>query len=114
MRGAELYFSLQNVIELWNVCNRPMSQNGFGLTVEETIAQIEAIELNMTLLPDNEAVYETWKRLVSVNRVRGAQVHDARLAAIMEVHDISNILTLKQADFKRFSQVIAVHPGEIV
>jgi predicted nucleic acid-binding protein len=112
-RGAELYFSLQNVAELWNVCTRPAGQNGFGFTVEETIEQIGAIELNMTLLPDNEMVYEVWKRIVSTHRVKGVQVHDARLAAIMEVHGIRNILTLNQVDFKRFSQVVGVHPAQI-
>lgn len=113
MRGAELYFSLQNVTGLWSVSTRPVGKNGFGFTIEETIEQIEAIELNMTLLPDKESVYEVWKRIVSTHRVKGIQVYDARLAAIMEVHGIRNILTLNQADFKRFTQVIAVHPNEI-
>ena len=113
-RGAEFYFSLQNIVELWNVCTRPAAKNGFGLGTVDTIARIEAIELHMTLLPDNEEVYESWKRIVATCDVKGVQVHDARLAAIMEVHGVRNILTLNQDDFKRYTQIAAVHPAEIL
>src|SRR5437667_6062087 len=46
-----------------------------------------AIEGTMTLLQDNEKIYPEWRRLVMRKSVRGVQVHDARLAAAMRVHD---------------------------
>jgi hypothetical protein len=42
------------------------------------------------------------------------QVHDARLAASMIVHDVPQILTLNVADFARFSQIRAVHPASLL
>lgn len=112
-RRTWLYISLQNVAEFWNVCTRPSERNGFGLSVEQTERFVRSIEHTMTLIPDTHDVYTAWRRLVIEHGVKGAQVHDARLAAIMEVYGIQNILTLNQADFGRFTHIVAVHPAEI-
>src|SRR2546422_6252982 len=40
-------------------------------------------ESGMSLLPDNEAVYREWRRIVVQYGVSGVQGHDARLAAAM-------------------------------
>jgi predicted nucleic acid-binding protein len=109
-RGAQLYYTAQNISEFWNVCTRPASHNGFGLSIEETDARVHAIERIMTLLPDNAAIYRVWRQLVVRNRVNGVQVHDARLAAAMQVHGISHILTLNQPDFVRYTGINVVHP----
>jgi len=45
--------------------------------------------------------------------VLGVQVHDARLAASMIVHGVTNILTFNVADFSRFSELTALHPNNI-
>src|SRR5205807_5776677 len=44
MEGSELCFTPQNLIEFWNVCTRPASHNGFGLSVSETDRLARAIE----------------------------------------------------------------------
>ena len=75
-QGVELYFSLQNIAEFWNVCTRPVEQNGYGLPIDEAKQRVEFIERTMTLLPDNDQVYSFWRQLVFANRVRGAQVQD--------------------------------------
>ena len=113
MEGSELCFTPQNLIEFWNVCTRPASHNGFGLSVSETDRLARAIEGTMTLLQDNEKIYPEWLRLVMRNSVRGVQVHDARLAAAMRVHDISHILTFNQPHFARYTSIKIVHPRDI-
>jgi predicted nucleic acid-binding protein len=80
---SELCYSMQNIAECWNVFTRPAERNGYGLTVDETDERVRYIERTMTYLPDNEQVYAIWRELVMANNVRGVQVHDARLAAIM-------------------------------
>jgi predicted nucleic acid-binding protein len=112
-QGADFYFSLQNIAEFWNVCTRPIERNGYGLSIGETNRRVEVIERTMTLLPDNDRVYSLWRRLVLENNAHGVQVHDARLVALMEAHGVSSILTLNQADFARYSDVQAIHPGQI-
>jgi predicted nucleic acid-binding protein len=52
-------------------------------------------------------------RLVIANNVHGVQVHDARLAAIMEAHGITHILTLNENDFRRYTHIHAVNPSQI-
>ena len=113
-QDAELYFSLQNIAEFWNVCTRPVGRNGYGLSIDETRERVEFIERTMTLLPDNDHVYSCWRRLVVAHNVRGVQVHDARLAALMEVYGITHILTLNRPDFTRYSHVQVVHPSQVL
>ncbi len=43
----------------------------------------------MRLAGDSVAVYEHWRQLVRDYRVKGVQVHDARLVAAMLVHGVS-------------------------
>jgi hypothetical protein len=93
---------------------RPLVRNGLGLTVAETERQVRAIEVGMSFLPDNEAVYREWRKIVVEYGVLGVQVHDARLAAAMPVHRVSHILTLNVTDFGRFSALTAVHPGSVL
>ena len=110
---AELYLSLQNIAEFWNVCTRPVERNGYGLSVEATRGEAEAIVQTMTLLPENAQVFARWLDLVSAHGVRGVQVHDARLAALMHVYGLKHILTLIQPDFLRYSGLEAVHPRQL-
>ena len=112
-QDAELYFSLQNIAEFWNVCTRPVERNGYGLSIDETKVRVEFIERTMTLLPDNDQVYWFWRQFVETHNVRGVQVHDARLAALMEVYGVTHILTLNQPDFARYTKLQVIHPSEV-
>jgi predicted nucleic acid-binding protein len=111
--GVELCFALQNIAEFWNVSTRPLERNGYGLSIAEANLRVEYIERTMTFLPDSEEVYSIWRRLVLANHVRGVQVHDARLAAVMQAYGLTHILTLNQADFVRYASVQAVHPSQV-
>jgi len=113
LEGTTLYYSHQNVAELWNAMPRPIARNGFGLTVAEADREVKAIEAGMTLLPNNEATYREWRRIVVRHAVSGVQVYDARLAATLLVHGIRHILTLNVADFSRYRSLTAIHPSSI-
>lgn len=112
-QGAILHYTHQNIAELWNVMTRPVARNGFGLSVPESEREVRLIEAGMALLPDGEAVYREWRRIIVQHGVLGVQVHDARLAASMYVHGVSHILTLNVADFTRFSGLTAIHPNSL-
>lgn len=112
-RGLALYYTAQNISEFWNVCTRPTRHNGFGLSIPETDARVQAIERVMVLLPDNEQIYHVWRQLVARNSVSGVQVHDARLAAAMLVHSLTHILTLNQPDFTRYTEIEVVRPQSV-
>ena len=112
-KGAILYYTHQNIAELWNAMTGPVQRNGLGLTPAETEREVLAIEAGMNFLPDSEAVYREWRRIVVAHRVAGVQVHDARLAAAMYVHGVTHILTLNVADFSGFEGLTAVHPETV-
>ena len=64
-QGTALYYTHQNIAELWNAMTRPVDRNGLGLIVSEAEREVEAIEAGMSLLADGEAVYREWRRIVT-------------------------------------------------
>jgi predicted nucleic acid-binding protein len=113
-RGEELCYAAQNLVEFWNVCTRPVAQNGFGLSTAEADERARIIEAELRFLPDTERVHLEWRRLVVRYSVAGAKVHDARLVASMLVHGVTNILTSNDRDFGRYAGISAVHPRSVV
>jgi predicted nucleic acid-binding protein len=106
-----LYFTPQNIAELWNAMTRPIVRNRLGLSVTDADLVVQTIESGMNPLPDNESVYREWRRIVVQYSVSGVQVHDARLAAAMYVHHVDHILTLNVTDSSRFTGLTAMHPN---
>lgn len=110
--GHQLRTTAQNFSEFWNVSTRPTDQNGFGNTLLETNRLLSRLEEFFSLLPDSPEVYPVWRRLVMDYDVSGVQVHDARLAASMIVHNVKYILTFNVTDFNRYNSegIVAVDP----
>ena len=67
----------------------------------------------MTLLPEDLGTYRAWQRILLLHEVRGVQVHDAHLAAVLDVHGVDYLLTFNGPDFKRFPGLKAVHPRDV-
>jgi predicted nucleic acid-binding protein len=68
----------------------------------------------LTLLPDSPAIYAVWKEIVRDYRVQGVKVYDARLVATMNVYAVESVLTFNTADFKRYSNITALHPSSML
>jgi predicted nucleic acid-binding protein len=113
IQGTILYYTHQNIAELWNTMTRPPARNGFGLAIQDADREVAVIESGMELLPHNAAVHRAWRKMVVQCGVSGVQVHDARLAAAMYRHGISHILTLNESDFGRFDGLVPVHPATV-
>ena len=113
-RDEELCYAAQNLVEFWNVCTRPVAQNGFGLSTAATDERARIIEAELRLLPDGDRVHLEWRRLVVRYRVSGSKVHDARLVAATLVHGVSNMLTLNDRDFGRYAGISVVHPRAVL
>jgi predicted nucleic acid-binding protein len=110
--GEQVYFTLQNISEFWNVMTRPIAVNGLGFSPAFALGEVDRIETTLILLADSPAAYAEWKRLVSTHSASGAKVHDARLVALMNVHGIRRILTFNTGDFARF-EAEALHPSAV-
>ena len=113
-RGVQFCFTLQSLGEFWNVSTRALDRNGLCLSVQETSRPFQTLVDTMKLLPETNDVSAVWQDLMLANEVRGVQVHDAHIAAVLEVHRIQHLLTLNGRDFKRFVHVIPVHPHDVL
>jgi predicted nucleic acid-binding protein len=114
-RGDALAYALQNAAEFWNVCTRPATaRGGLGLDAVETERRLKVVEASFSLLSEPTTAYSIWRQLVVAHAVRGKQVHDARLVALMQAHGISHILTLNGGDFARFPGIVAMEPASVV
>jgi predicted nucleic acid-binding protein len=111
--GTPVYFSLQNIAELWNVATRPVDKNGLGFSIPSTLAEVEKIESLLTLLPDTPAIYAEWKRIVVEHAVSGVKVHDARLIATMKTHGVLSLLTFDVDDFTRYAGIAVIHSKSV-
>jgi predicted nucleic acid-binding protein len=113
-RNEVLYFTPQVLSEFWNVCTRPATaRGGLGLSLTQTERKARLIERYFRLLPDSLATFEEWRRLVVTHSVMGVEVHDAKLVASMNVYLITHLITFNVADFKRYSGITAVSPGDV-
>ena len=83
------------------------------MTPAQTFAEIRSIRRLFHLLRDERGVYALWEILVSSLGVKGKQAHDARLAAAMQWHNITHLLTFNTADFERYSFVTAFSPIDL-
>lgn len=114
-RGDKIFILPQTCVEFWNVCTRPTSRNGFGLSVQQANHSLRLVEKIFPLLPDDENVYKEWRKLVIRFSVSGVQVHDARIVAAMMIHQVTHILTFNTSDFTRYSSIgiVAVDPKNL-
>ena len=100
----------QNLIEFWNVATRPVDNNGLGWTPSKTDIEVSRLESLLTVLSDSQAIYREWRKVVLNNSVQGKQVHDARIVAAMNVHQVTKLLTFNAKDFKRFQHITLIDP----
>ncbi len=113
-RGERICVAVQNLYELWVVSTRPVNSRGLGLTPMQVNAILARIERSATVLRDPEILFDEWRRTVVARNVSGRQAHDARLVAAMRLHGISAILTFNGPDFRRYTDIEAIHPSQIV
>ena len=110
-----LCYTTQVLAEFWNVCTRPVpARGGLGLALPVTDRKTRLIEKRFRLLTENLATHQEWRRLVLVHSVHGVQVHDAMLVAVMNVHNITQLLTFNDTDFKRYTGITVLSPTDVI
>lgn len=113
-QGDVLCLVPQNIYELWAVCTRPASQNGLGMSLAQTQAELARIKTLFTLLDDTPDIFPQWEQLVIQHQIQGKNAHDARLVAAMMVHGLSRILTFNVGDFQRYQNLTVLEPQKVV
>jgi predicted nucleic acid-binding protein len=101
--GEILHVAPQILIEFRNAATRPASANGMRLSADAADRQITECERVFPMLVESSDIYPAWKALVAASAVIGKQVHDARIAAICQVHRLRGILTFNIRHFTRLT-----------
>jgi predicted nucleic acid-binding protein len=97
--GDVVVITGQNLAEFWSACTRPASARGrLGHDLAETTLRLTKLEGPFGLIIETQQTYAHWRQLVATFGVKGRQVHDARLVALMQSHNIDHILTFNTAN----------------
>jgi predicted nucleic acid-binding protein len=113
-KGTELCIVPQTIYEYWVVATRPKEVNGLGMTVAEAEQAVKLIVEDFSLRLDERGIFGRWQALVTKHEVKGKNAHDARLAAAMQRHGLTQILTFNGADFARFAELEVISPQELL
>ena len=100
----------QNLVEVWAVATRPLENNGLGLTPGQAERVLARVESSVFRLPESDAVYAEWRRLVVAHGISGKKTHDARIVASMLVHGLTHVLTFNASDFARYPNIVVLDP----
>lgn len=113
-RGDEPCVVAQVLYEYWTVCTRPVeSLGGLGMTVTHTASNVRRLQRLFPLYRDEGAIFDRWQELVTRHEVKGKNAHDARIVAAMLHHGLTHLLTFNVSDFKRFTEIAVLAPGEL-
>ena len=114
-RGEILIIFPQVLVEFWVVATRrPKAVNGLGFSTKRAETELRDLQNIFTVLPESERIFEEWQKLIVKYKVSGKPAHDARIAAAMLVHEIKKIVTLNLSDFKRYKEIWAITPQEVL
>jgi predicted nucleic acid-binding protein len=112
-QGHEGVITGQVLVEFWVVATRPKDVNGLGWTVENTLASMNTLIDQFELLEENPLILDRWLQLVTTTQMSGKRVHDLRLVAVMQTHQVERLLTLNPKDFANVAGIYVQHPREI-
>ena len=67
--GKKLVVVPQILVEFWVVETRPTNVNGLGMITENAEKELGNLQSIFTVLPENERIFDEWKRLVKKYKV---------------------------------------------
>ena len=113
-QGHDLVLVPQVLYGFWVVCTRPLKVNGLGRTAVEAEAELAKFKSLFTILDESPLILPEWERLVTSLQIIGKNAHDCRLVAAMTVHNVTQLLTFNDQDFRRFPGITIHTPGTVL
>ena len=102
LRKSKPAVAAQTLYEFWVVATRPVASNGLGWSASRTSAWLTALKRVCQFIPEDPRCFDQWLLLVSRHNTMGKPAHDARLVAVMQIYNISEIITFNVSDFQRY------------
>lgn len=103
--GVHPVFNGQVIREYLTVATRPTSVNGFGMTPSNALHNINQFRKRIQIYDETAVTSELLQHLVLKHELKGKRIHDANLAATMETHGVSTLLTENKKDFLCFDDI---------
>ena len=72
---------------------------------DQALAHVRAFLPTLTVLDEPIAAADLLRELVHRHQIRGKQIHDANIVAVMLTHAIHRLVTYNRADFVRFDEI---------
>lgn len=102
--GFDLCVTTQILREYLVILTRPtVFETSF--TVDQAIKELEAILPSLTVFGESDRSAGQLRELTSQYEVRGKQIHDANIVAVMIGEGVDTLVTYNPGDFKRFSRI---------
>jgi predicted nucleic acid-binding protein len=76
-----------------------------SFSVEQVLGQMQTFLPAFALLDETKASVKQLQDLVRQYNVRGKQIHDANVVAVMLTHGIHHLVTYNQSDFERYAEI---------
>jgi predicted nucleic acid-binding protein len=116
--GQRLVIFPQNLYEFWSVATRPAGKppagsNGLGMTPVRADQWMDYLLRTFVLLLDAPELVVHWRTLLRASGVTGIKCHDVRLVAAMQTHNVLQMLTFNEQDFRRFPNLTILDPHTI-
>ena len=106
-QDVELWISRQVIREYLVQATHPRTFSP-PLAIDQVVYQLAMIEGPFRVADDTGAVTAQLLALLQTYPTRGKQIHDANIVATMLTYDITVLLTLNVADFRRFEDRITI------
>lgn len=104
-KGHRLCVTTQILREYLVVLTRG-SVFGKSFSVDQVLAHIQTLLPSLTVFDEPLASADLLRTLVQRYQVRGKNIHDANIVAVMLTHGVRRLATYNQADFQRFNEIV--------
>ena len=112
---AELAISGQVIRECCVQASHPNTFKGtetMPLSGERLARWVASFHARFRVFEENTAVHSEFQNLLLNYPIGGRQMHDANIVATMLAHDVNTLITLNEADFRRYQNRIFVIPPQ--
>ena len=108
--GVHMCISSQVIREYMVVAARSVELNGLGLNPADAIRNIESFMHRCVILEEIELSITKLLYLVQSYSLKGKKIHDANIAAVMYVHNVSMLISIDASGFSLFPGIEVMTP----
>jgi predicted nucleic acid-binding protein len=110
-RGRKLLVADQALQEFWVVATRPVTNNGLGMSPDQTDQFLNHFARAFIRIADPPGLFDAWRSPVNAHAIRSIRSYDARFIAFVQMAKLNGFMTYNLEHFSNFS-VRLVNPKD--